>query len=571
MKTFFKLSLVAATALASLASCKEEEVFPSSITRELTMTLDGEPWNIYYGTSNLPLFVYSSNGDYYANYSTSFRFSLPDGNYKVFATNQSNYITPPTNINDQIIEQDIEAKQTFAISDPIDYTAGAPMSLALKTRTGMLRLRALDTKADKSYSIVHAIITTPVVAYHVGEAGPVNGDPIRIDRYKETAGGGVGYTEDMYFIGSETDQVNVTIEYLDADSNVVNTKPFAEGFVIKPNELTEVSFNLNNADEPVIINYDVYVGQINWRENDVFPSVKVDVPAGYTYVEPGTNLSTVFTEQMADESIDEIKIFLKAGASYSIADKILEGCTKPFTFMGQTPGYGQQLATLQLVNITMEGNISEIRFENLTLRPTKDRIFNLRNQKFHVGTIAFVNCAINNWSGSIWANTAAADNEQIVDNVIMDNCRLTQLSTTSCLWNNTTRNAAPIYNWTFTNTLFHGRNFGTRNAIMSGLSKITGDITVLVEGCTFIDTRGADCVYFDIDGAAAAGTKVTVRNNTVTGIKSGVGTWFKFGNTTSIEASGNTRTNGFEMKAWGVDTPAESDKTYNDILSQFNL
>lgn len=571
MKTFFKLSLVAATALASLASCKEEEVFPTSITRELTMTLDGEPWNIYYGTSNLPLFVYSSNGDYYANYSTSFRFSLPDGNYKVFATNQSNYITPPTNINDQIIEQDIEAKQTFAISDPIDYTAGAPMSLALKTRTGMLRLRALDTKADKSYSIVHAIITTPVVAYHVGEAGPVNGDPIRIDRYKETAGGGVGYTEDMYFIGSETDQVNVTIEYLDADSNVVNTKPFAEGFVIKPNELTEVSFNLNNADEPVIINYDVYVGQINWRENDVFPSVKVDVPAGYTYVEPGTNLSTVFTEQMADESIDEIKIFLKAGASYTIADKILEGCTKPFTFMGQTPGYGQQLATLQLVNITMEGNISEIRFENLTLRPTKDRIFNLRNQKFHVGTIAFVNCAINNWSGSIWANTAAADNEQIVDNVIMDNCRLTQLSTTSCLWNNTTRNAAPIYNWTFTNTLFHGRNFGTRNAIMSGLSKITGDITVLVEGCTFIDTRGADCVYFDIDGAAATGTKVTVRNNTVTGIKSGVGTWFKFGNTTSIEASGNTRTNGFEMKAWGVDTPAESDKTYNDILSQFNL
>ncbi|MDE6334433.1 MAG: hypothetical protein K2L77_07280 [Muribaculaceae bacterium] len=571
MKTFFKLSLVAATALASLASCKEEEVFPASITRELSMTLDGEPWNIYYGTSNLPLFIYNSNGDYYANYSTSFRFSLPDGNYKVFATNQSNYITPPTNINEQVIEQDLEAKQTFAISDPIDYTAGDPMSLALKTRTGMLRLRALDTKADKSYSTIHAIVTTPVVAYHVGEAGPVTGEPIRIDRNKETAGGGVGYTEDMYFIGSETDQVNVTIEYLDADNNVVNTKPFAEGFIIKPNELTEVSFYLNNADEPVIINYDVYVGQLNWRDNDIYPSVKVYVPAGYTYLEPGTNLSTVFTEQMADESIDEIKIFLKAGASYTIADKILEGCTKPFTFLGQTPGFGQQLATLQLVNITMEGNISEIRFENLTLRPTKDRIFNLRNQKFHVGTIAFVNCAINNWSGSIWANTAAADNEQIVDNVIMDNCRLTQISTTGCLWNNTTRNAAPIFNWTFTNTLFHGRNFGTRNAIMTGLSKTTGDITVLVEGCTFIDTRGTDCVYFDIDGAVAASTEVTVRNNTVTGIKSGTGTWFKFGNTSSIEASGNTRTNGFVMKAWGVDAPAESDKTYNDILSQFNL
>ncbi len=571
MKTFFKLSLVAVAALASLASCKEEEVYPSSITRELSMTLDGEPWNIYYGTSNLPLFVYNDNGDYYANYSTSFRFSLPDGNYKVLATNQADYLTPPTNLNDQIIEQDIEAKKTFAISDPVDYTAGTSMSLALKTRTGMLRLRALDTKADKSYSIVHAIITTPVVAYHVGQAGPVTGDPIRIDRYKETAGGGVGYTEDMYFIGCETDGVNVTIEYLDADSNVVNTKPFADSFIVKPNELTEVSFNLNNTDEPVIVDYDVYIGQLNWRENDIFPSVKVDVPAGYTYVEPGTNLGKIFTEQMADPSVDEIKIFLKAGASYTIADKILEGCTKPFIFMGQKPGYGQQLATLQMVNITMEGNISEIRFENLTIKPTKDRIFNLRNQKFHVGTIAFVNCAINNWSGSIWANTAAADNEQIVDNVIMDNCRLTQLTTSTCLWNNTTRRIAPIYNWKFTNTLFHGRNFGTRNAIMSGLSNITGDISVLVEGCTFIDTRGADCVYFDIDGAKAASTAVTVRNNVVTGAKTGTGTWFKFGKTTSIDASGNTRTKGFEMKAWGVDAPAESDKTYNDILSQFNL
>lgn len=571
MKTIFKLSLVAVAALASLASCKEEEVYDSSITRELTMTLDGEPWNIYYGTSNLPLFVYNSNGDYYANYSTSYRFSLPDGSYKVLATNQADYLTPPTNLNDQVIEQDIEAKKTFAISDPVDYTPGNPMSLALKTRTGMLRLRALDTKADKSYSIIHAIITTPVVAYHVGEAGPATGEPIRIDRYKETAGGGVGYTEDMYFIGSETDQLNVTIEYLDADSNVVNTKPFAEGFTVKPNELTEVSFNLNNADEPVIVNYDVYVGQLNWRQNDVFPSVKVDVPEGYTYVEPGANLNTVFTEQMADASVDEIKIFLKAGASYSLSDRTLEGCTKPFTFMGQNPGYGQQLASLSLVNITMEGDIDEIRFENLQLRPSKDRIFNLRNQKFHVGTIAFVNCAISNWSGSIWANTAAADNEQIVDNVVMDNCRLTLITTSGCLWNNTTRRIAPIYNWKFTNTLFHGRNFGTRNAIMTGLSTITGDITVLVEGCTFIDTRGTDCVYFDIDGAAATSTKVTVRNNVVTGSKSGSGTWFKFGKTSSIEASGNTRTKGFEMKAWGVDAPAESDKTYNDILSQFNL
>lgn len=572
MKKIFKYSLVAVAAVLALASCKKEEAYNTSITRELNMTLDGEPWNIYYGTSNLPLFIYDADGQFYGNYTTLHRFSLPEGTYKVFATNQANLITPPTSLQDQVIKQDSTAKQTFAISDPIDYSAGAPMSLELKTRTGKLRLRALDTKADKSYSIIRAIVTTPVKAYQVATASVyTEGEPLSLEFVKETAGGGVGYTEEMNLIGSAEHKVNIEIEYLDADSNVVNTKPFADGFTVLPNELTEVTFELNNPNEPVIVGYDIMMGSLDWRENTIFPAVKVNVPDGFTYVAPEEDLTAVIKDQMNDESVSEINLFLKAGASYSIADKTLESIKKPFVLMGQTPGYGQTLASVSLVNITLEGDLSQVRFENLELRPQKDRLFNLRNQKFHVGEIAFVNCTTTGWNGSMWAQTAAADNEQIVDKIKVDGCRFVNMTTNSTLWNITTRRVAPVYNVEFTNTLFHGRNFGTRNSLLTGLSKTPGTVNVLIEGCTFIDTRGTEYTYFDIDCAAASTAILTVRNNTVTGAKSGTGTWFKLGKATSVTATGNTRTAGYEMKAYGIDAPAESSKTYSDILSQFNL
>lgn len=571
MKSLLKHSLLAVTAVAALASCQENEVYDTQVTRELSMTLDGEPWNIYYGTSNLPLFIYDNNGNFVANYSTSYRFALNSGTYRVLATNQSILLTPPTNLDDQYIDQDPEAKQTFAISDPISYNAGDPMNLALTTRTGKLRLHATDVKADKSYSIIRAQITTPVSRFHVGTGRPAAGEPIVLERYRETAGGGVGYNEELQLIGSDESKVNVLIEYLDADSNIVNSKQFAEEFTVLPNQLTEVNFELNNPNEAVIINYNVYMGSLDWRENDIFPSVKVEVPDGFTYVKPDEDLNAVVKDQLADESISELRIFLKANSAYQLPDKVLEGITKPVTFMGQKPGYGQSEAQLQLYNITMEGEISHIRFENVKLRPAKDRLFNLRNQKFHVGEIAFVNCVMDAWNGSLWTNTAAADNEQIVDKVVMSGCRLTNMTTTSTLWNNTTRRVAPVYNWEFTNCLFHGRNFGTGTSLLNGLSKIPGTVNVSITGCTFIDTRGTNFTLFNIDGAASSSLNLTVTGNTVAGATSGKGTWFKLGKKVNATVSGNYRAKGYEMAGYGIDAPAESDKTYNDILSQFNL
>lgn len=571
MNKTLKLAFCAAVACTALAACNEEEVYPTQVTRELSMTLDGEPWNIYYGTSNLPLYIYNEDGSFYGNYSTSFRFSLPEGNYRILATNQSVLMTPPTALDMQLIEQDSTAKQTFAISDPVGYRAGEPISLALKTRTGHFRLKANDVKADKSYSLLRAFVTTPVKAYSVGQAAPATGDPITLTRIKETSGGGVGYTEDLYLIGSENDKITVRLEYLDADSNVVRTKEFADGFSVLPNQLTEVEFELNDPNEPVIMNYTVTIGQLNWRNNDIYPSVKVEVPDGYTYVEPGQSLGDIFKEQMAADDIDEIRIFLKAGASYTMPDKAMEGATKPFTILGQTPGFGQSYAEVTVYNISMSGDIDHIRFQNLTLKPQRDRLFNLRNEEFAVGDVTFANVNINNWNGIIWNSSVSRDNLQSVANVTMTGCRFTNMTTTNALWNFPARRVAPVNNFIFSGNLFHGRNFGTRNAILTGLAKTPGAISVVVENNTFIDGRGTAFTYFDLDGSSASSLTLTVKGNTVSGAASGVGTWFKLAGNPAVDASGNFRTAGYSMKAYGIDAPAETTTTYSGLLSQFNL
>ncbi len=570
MKKTLKISLASVLAVAAMASCSHDEVYKTQVIRDFSMTLDGEPWNIYYNTSNMPLFIYHNDGSFFANYSTSYRFSLEDGDYRIFATNQATFITPPTNLDDEIIEQDPEGKLTFAISDPVHYKAGDPLRLALKTRTGKLRLRSIDVKPDKSYSFVRAVISTPISTYSVGKATPVKGEMTSYEFIKE-ASGGIGYSQEVNLIGSDTEKVNVAIEYLDADSAVVKTREFDEAFSVLPNQQTDVEFFLNDADAPVIVATQVTIGQLKWTDNDIFPSVKINIPEGYRYVDPSENLGDVFKEMMADASISEVKIFLKAGVAYTIADKVMEGSTKPFIIKGQTPGYGQQKASVAFHNISMAGNIDFISFENLEMKPAKDRIFNLRSEEFHVGEISFENCDINNWSGTMWTSSVSKDNVQTVDRVKMNGCRLTNLTTSNPLWNVSTRKIAPINNWEFTNTVFHGRNFGTKTAILGGLVNTPGQITVLVEGCSFIDARGVDCIYFDIDGASATSTTVTVRNNTVAGVKSGVGTWFQIGASASVNATGNTRAKGYEMKSWGVDTPSEGSLTYEEILSQLNM
>lgn len=554
----------------TMISCSNNEVYETSVTRDMELTLDGKPWNIYYGTSNKPLFIYGEDGGFIANYSTSYRFALPDGSYKMIATTQSDLLAPPTPLSEQTIAQDPLTKTSFAISDPVDYSSGSLLSLPMTTRTGVLRLKSTDVKADKSYSMVRAVMTTPVVAYHVGEARMVVGDPITLVREKESSGG-IGYSDDAILLATNDagERVNLRIDYLDTDGNVVNSKEFLEPVEILPNDTVRLSFELNNPDELVIMNYSISFASKGWTEEKVYPAVAIDIPDGYTYVKPDEDINAVFNQLAADDTVDEIRIFLKANSQYTFNSNTLTACPKAVSIVAQKPGFGQQKTKLNLSAMSMVGNLSEIHFENLELNPG-DRFFNLRNQEFNVEDIAFVGCDFNKWNGVMWYQQTNADNQQVVGTVRMEDCSFTNYSAgRSALWGLSTKKKAPVSNWVFRNTLFHG-SFGTNTVVLTGLNVMDKPISVLVEGCTFIDTKGTSFTYFDINGAAAPQTDITVRNNTLSGI-SGAGTWFKLGEYTTLSAEGNSRTKAYTMGTWGVDTPTESTKTYEELLTELNL
>lgn len=574
MKPYIAGCVMALTVATSLVSCKDDEAYDTQVTRNVSLTINGTPWDFYHdlGNGSRALYIYNDNGDFYSNYYTIGRFALPTGKYHVFATLNADLLEPPTNFYNEVIEQDPETKQSFAISNPIEYNAGDPMSLDVYTRTGTLRLKAMDVKADKSYAYVRATVTTPVVGWNVAAATVAVGGPIQLSRQKDTSGG-IGYTEDIVLIGSADHSVTVHLDYLDANMNVIRSADLDQRLTVLPNMVTTAEFELNNPNEQVTISCNVSVSEITWGSGTIYPSLPVEIPEGYVLVEAGQDINAAYNAQKEDDSVDEIRLFLQANASYNFSRTTLERVNKSVSIIGQRPGYGQTAAAVSLNAVTLDGNFDHFRMENLNLSPGS-RFFNLAaTLAFNINEIAFVNCSFDRWNGVMWNQTSRTDRQQVVNTIKLDGCRFTSYTAASnAMFKPATGAIAPINNWVFTGCLFHGANFGSRTAvILSDVNKIDGNLNITVEGCTFIDTRGTDFTYFDINAAGASNCTLNVRDNIVSGAQSGFGTWFKLGNVGSVNAGGNTRTAGYSMKAYGVEAPAESSLTYDALLKQQNL
>ncbi len=574
------MAMLAVAAALTITACSKEEAYESSVMRDLEMTLDGVSWRPYYGTdtktdpNNRPIFIYHTDGTYYRNFSSSYRFSLDDGQYRVLATNQASYLTPPTSLNDQVIEQDPATDKTFAVSAPITYTSGDPLRLELKTRTGLLRLRATDVKSDKSYASVRTVITTPVVAYHVGNAEAVLSDPIELTRSKETTGG-VGFTENALLIGSDQ-ALGVRLDYLDSNGAVVKSRTLEGTDPIKvlPNDTTVVEFMLNNPDELVTINYNIVLGPDRWTESTLFPSTEVRVPEGYTYVAPGESIDDVIKAQSADASVDEIRIFLKAGTAYKIGGTSTNTLTKAISILGQTPGYGQTEAVITVNSFNLSGNLNRVHFENVEFKGLAARFFNITSSsKFNVNEISLVNCRFpSKWSqGVIWNQLTGTNGTQVVQNFRMKGCEMTAyVAGRTALFNIPAAKVAPIYNFEFTDCLFHG-NLGTATFLLTGLNLIDAPVSLTFSGCTFLDTKGGDFTLCAIEPQNTTAT-VSITDCLVGSVNSGVGTWINGNANATVTASGNLRAKGYSMKAYGfTPEPTESDKTFQEILTSLNL
>ena len=64
----------------------------------------------------------------------------------------------------------------YAISAPVEYSSpfNDPLSIRMYNRTGVIRLKATDKKADKRYSTVRAVLSCPISGYKVSDARFIN-------------------------------------------------------------------------------------------------------------------------------------------------------------------------------------------------------------------------------------------------------------------------------------------------------------------------------------------------------------------------------------------------------------
>lgn len=597
MKSFIKYGLltVAALSMMPLTGCKDDEVYDTQVVREYNFLLDGKPWfnktedSHTYGKWNV--YVYNNDGTFKGNYKTQYRFSLESGTYKIWAfysPTVANVFECSTALNDVKIEQDTLMATQIACADVQTYRAGDPLNISINTRTGLLRLRAIDEKADKTYNLIRANITTPVKGYHPA-SGTVytDGEDLVMVREKATTGGGIGYAEDMVLFGSDDHKVNIELEYImqttveneDKTTTVINTliktKPFADGITVLPNDTTTVTFQLNDPNEQVIINYNVELGASSWKDEAQYPSVPVIVPDGYTYVKPEDDINAIYKELADDASVDEVRLYLKANTEYEIAAATVSSIKKSVHILGQEPGYGQNLASLNFGgSMSFSGTIDKVVLENLSISGAQRFFGPARTDKFSLGELAVVNCELNGWNGWLLYQNTNGNNAQTFGSIRFENNRLVNYSAQSTPFinlSNSTTASAPVDNIIFRGNVFHEGKFRANSAVLLGkLNNMTTPINVVVEGNTFVSTGNLDFVWFDIDGAKSPSLNLTVKDNLVSGKTSGKGTWFKLGTVTSQSVSGNTRTAGYEMK-WGVDAPAEVATTYSELLKQLNL
>ncbi|KAF2508321.1 hypothetical protein [Flavobacterium foetidum] len=250
MKKLKKLIMGLTSILFVSTSCSNDELkYDSYTVKSLDFQLNGVPWNLNVGISTRPLFIYKEDGNYFANYSSLYPFSLENGKYKLVATDFPEQMIPsPTNLNELIVTQPALANQHVNLSDAVAYNSPfeEPLTLNIITRTGILRLKSQDVIADRSYSTIKTTVTVKRSGFKVSDATYVKEDMF-VTRSKATASGGINYTDDfiLFQTGEEANNVRVKIECLDQNMQVVKTKIFDTAFPIEGSKVTNVDFFLN--------------------------------------------------------------------------------------------------------------------------------------------------------------------------------------------------------------------------------------------------------------------------------------------------------------------------------------
>lgn len=245
--------------LLGMVSCSESEKYNTTVVRETQFSLNGSPWSLNLGLNTKCIYIYDKEGNYILNCNPSFRFTLPDGSYKIVVTPYPGDCigeTNASNLNDLYISQDSMADKTvmnhIQISAPVDYkpASGTPLVAQMFSRTGTLRLQALDDEKDMSYTTVRAIITTPRSAYKIADE-TYREEMMNVSRDKATPTGGRNYTDDFVLFPTESKEkgVKIRFEFLNNEKRIVKTKQIEGTYSVYKDSIQTLQFYLNNPDD----------------------------------------------------------------------------------------------------------------------------------------------------------------------------------------------------------------------------------------------------------------------------------------------------------------------------------
>lgn len=264
MKNIINSILFGGMLLLLMTACSKDVLqYDTSVVKDFQIQLNGEPWSLNTGISTKPIFIYKNDGDYFANYSSHYRFTLENGGYKFLATDIPEQMIPsPVNLNDLIILQSLNADQAVKISAAMPYESPFKDTLTMNilSRTGTLRLKAKDIVADPSYTNIKTTVEVKRSGYKVVDETFIEED-MEVSRLKKTTSGGINYMDD--FILFQTDKlmndVSIRIDFLKDDMTVVKTKEISGSFPILANGVTQINFNLNDANTPIIESYEILI------------------------------------------------------------------------------------------------------------------------------------------------------------------------------------------------------------------------------------------------------------------------------------------------------------------------
>ncbi len=252
-----------------------------------------------------------------------------------------------------------------------------------------------------------------------------------------------------------------------------------------------------------------------------------------------------------DASITEIKLYLKADATYNLGRITV---SKSLSILGQIPKEGEAKAILNFGINNIEGNMDYINIEGLDVQAAESYLFNLNSTSaFYVKDIILRGCYIDNIVRNIFRGQASTADLQFIDNFIIDDVRMLNLATEQNYSTISMANGNPIRNIVINNTTMHVLGTGLRNSYIGGTRGQTESMTVTITNSTFIREGNANITIFDLraDGGAPTIT-VTCRNNLFSGISvAGQGRWMYLSGNTVKDITNNYYTSDFVMSNWG--------------------